>query len=405
MTYPTLKKLYYQNENTWKKEYQNRYSASFTERFEFTIKEYNHKEEFNAFLCYTPEIVKLMDSIYQLNIELISLHHFLPPAALIQYTQYCMVEEIQSSNEIEGVRSSRKEIREAIVQLKSLQREKPSRFYSIVEKYNKLISRKKIDFKTSADIRKFYDSFVLDEVVAENPKNTPDGKIFRSSSVEILSGTQKILHVGLYPEDKLIYEMDKALLFLNSDKAPFFVRLAIFHYLFGYLHPFYDGNGRTIRFITSYYIAVNFSPLTAFNLSLFIKRNKKIYYKMFQETHTSLNCGDLVFFVTEFLNIIKQSMKKTINYLSEKIKELDKYNRQVKDLKLPDELTSEIYNVLLQATLFSPTGITMQDIISSLDKSRNTIIKRLDNIPDEHLVIDTSEKPYRYKLNLTIFNK
>ena len=156
-----------------------------------------------------------MDSIYQLNIELISLHQFLPPAALIQYTQYCMVEEIQSSNEIEGVRSSRKEIREAIVQLKSLQREKPSRFYSIVEKYNKLISRKKIDFKTSADIRKFYDSFVLDEVVAENPKNTPDGKIFRFSSVEILSGTQKILHVGLYPEDKLIYEMDKALLFLR----------------------------------------------------------------------------------------------------------------------------------------------------------------------------------------------
>lgn len=84
-------------------------------------------------MCYTPEIVKLMDSIYQLNIELISLHHFLPPAALIQYTQYCMVEEIQSSNEIEGVRSSRKEIREAIVQLKSLQREKPSRFYSIVK--------------------------------------------------------------------------------------------------------------------------------------------------------------------------------------------------------------------------------------------------------------------------------
>ena len=74
-------------------------------------------------------------------------------------------------------------------------------------------------------------------------------------------------------------------------------------------------------------------------------------------------------------------------------------------LKLPDELTSEIYNVLLQATLFAPTGITMQDIISSLDKSRNTIIKRLDSIPDEHLVIDTSEKPYRYKLNLTIFNK
>ena len=98
-------------------------------------------------------------------------------------------------------------------------------------------------------------------------------------------------------------------------------------------------------------------------------------------------------------------MKKTINYLSEKIKELDKYSRQVKDLKLPDELTSEIYNVLLQATLFAPTGITMQDIIFSLDKSRNTIIKRLDSIPDEHLVIDTSEKPYRYKLNLTIFNK
>ncbi len=29
------------------------------------------------------------------------------------------------------------------------------------------------------------------------------------------------------------------------------VSIAVFHYLFGYVHPFYDGNGRMARYLSS----------------------------------------------------------------------------------------------------------------------------------------------------------
>ncbi len=403
MSYFKLSKLFYKNENEWKEEYNNRFNFFSTQHFNFLIKEYNRSVECPAFLCYTPELVQLLDKIYILNIDLMFKNPNLPPAALAQYTQSCMIEEIQASNEIEGVHSSRKEIRDAFQQLKNITKDRPSRFHSIVDKYVKLLNREKINFYTPKDVRKFYDSFILQEVTSENKKNAPDGEIFRKDSVEISTGTQKILHQGVYPEEKLITEMEKALNILNSRTYPLFIRIAIFHYLFGYLHPFYDGNGRTIRFITAYYIAVEFSPLVAFNLSLFIKRNIKTYYNMFQETNSSINCGDLTFFVTEFLKIIKESMEETIEYLSKRSLEYQLYINKIVNLKLSDKLTIELYAVLLQAALFTPLGATMQEITATINKSRNTILKRFENIPQSHILKDTSEKPHRFKLNLDAF--
>ncbi|MFR6714147.1 MAG: Fic family protein [Phascolarctobacterium succinatutens] len=38
------------------------------------------------------------------------------------------------------------------------------------------------------------------------------------------------------------------------------------------MHPFYDGNGRTDRFITSYFLSKHFHPLASLRLSIFIKK-------------------------------------------------------------------------------------------------------------------------------------
>lgn len=76
--------------------------------------------------------------------------------------------------------------------------------------------------------------------------------------------------------------MSIALNILNDKEIPFLIRVIIFHYFFGYLHPFYDGNGRTARFIFSYYLAKEFDEIIALRLSIIIKRYKKNTMKSFK---------------------------------------------------------------------------------------------------------------------------
>lgn len=401
MAYETLKQIYENNKSVWLEKYIERFNAPFTEHFDIHIKQYDYPDRYQAFLCITPEILYLINAIHSLNNELNLYLYSLPRVAVRQLTQAYMIEEIHASNEIEGVRSSRKEIRNALELTTIFNKDKAVRFSSIVSKYNKLINQSEINFETCQDIRNFYDEFILSEVATENITNKPDGAIFRADNVHVTdNATQETLHMGTFPESNLINEMEQALKILHDEKYPLVIRIAIFHYLFGYIHPFYDGNGRTIRFITSYFLAMEFTPLVAFNLSLLIKRHRESYYKMFTETTSHINCGDLGFFVTEFLHIIKKSIEDVVNYVENQKTNLDNWKDKIQSLSIKDKTTLDLYCILLQATIFSAVGISMQEMTFVLKKSINTIKTRLNAIPKEHLIIDTTEKTHRYKLNL-----
>ena len=53
-------------------------------------------------------------------------------------------------------------------------------------------------------------------------------------------------------ESKIIETMNQALTLLNDEDIDVLIRSAIFHFVFGFIHPFYNGNGRMARFISSY---------------------------------------------------------------------------------------------------------------------------------------------------------
>lgn len=106
-------------------------------------------------------------------------------------------------------------------------------------------------------------------------------------------------------EEYIIFIMNKLLNFLNNDtKCNELVKNAIFHYYFGYIHPFYDGNGRTARFISSIYLKENYSWLTALSLSQGSNDNKSLYLKAFDSTNQVSMQGELNFFVDSFLEVL-----------------------------------------------------------------------------------------------------
>ena len=274
MKYEPLKKVYYTNENGYELEYSKRYAAPFTQHFDMPIKEYNHKNTYSAFLIYTQEIALLMEQIYKPYETLLYVIHSVSKIVLDQFTLLSILEEVKSTNEIECIHSTRKELRDIIDGTAP----RSARFTSVIHKYKDLLGRTDIEFKTCEDVRAFYDDFAHAEVIAENPDNELDGKLFRKSSVDIDSGTGKTIHQGVMPEERIISLMQYALELLNDESVPLLVRVSIFHYFFAYIHPFYDGNGRTDRFITSYFLSKHFHTLASLRLSIFIKKNRATSY-------------------------------------------------------------------------------------------------------------------------------
>ncbi len=66
------------------------------------------------------------------------------------------------------------------------------------------------------------------------------------------------------------------------------IKLAIIHYQFESIHPFYDGNGRTGRIMCILYLVINgLLDLPILYLSRYITKNKSQYYKYLQEIRES----------------------------------------------------------------------------------------------------------------------
>lgn len=404
MAYIPLYEIYYKQNNEWFQEYQKRFNNLFAKHLDITIKEFNREKEFQLFYCHTEYIVTLQNKIMFDFLRLQKLFNLLPGAGIDQFLKSCMIEEIQSTNEIEGVRSTRQEIREAIF---AQGKYNPDvRLWGIVNKYNKIINDENIKLKTYADIRNLYDDFILDEIKRNNTSNIPDGNIFRKNSVDIVSGTQKTIHRDVYPESKIIDYMTKALQFLHDDSVSIFIRIAVFHYLFGYIHPFYDGNGRMSRFITSYFLSKNLHPTIALRLSVLIKQHKNDYYKLFENTNAQINCGDLTPFIIWSLEFIASAITSTYKLLFEKYELFSSLNQKLDEmLKNEDKTTKRVYNILLQAAVFSDMGATSQEIVQTLKLSKRTIDARIKEIPNEILLADKTSRPYHYKLRLSFFEQ
>lgn len=391
--YVLLKTLYYEHKEEYEALYESRINSTECVHLNFSIA--NNP----AFFMETPELIKKIVEITRIDKEISLVSHSLPEIALKQYINKCLIDEIVITNNIEGVHSTRKEIGEI---LDDLEGKSDKRFFGLVKKYNALMAGNYVSIKDSRDIRVLYDEMFLSEIIEENPKDEPDGEIFRKDHVEIVDPTQKVIHRGLYPESKIIKSMNDAINILNdSDIDPLF-RISIFHYLFGYIHPFYNGNGRLNRFISSYYLANTLESIMGYRLSFTIKENINTYYKSFKIINEGINRGDITPFILTYLEFIKESAVNLKNGLIEKAQRLEVFTKRL--VALPhgeDEKYSHLYYYLLQATLFSEIGISISELLHYLNITRPTLLKRINEIDKYNLLVTEKRDSNKfYRLNL-----
>lgn len=395
MEYKWLYKIKYAEHSKYNSEYENRYNSQSTYRYSFSVN--NHP----TFVVITPEILRLVSEIHQLDKKLYTLEHTLPALALKHFTKKCLVDEVQQTNELEGVASTRKEIKE-VLENKS---DKNNRLYGIVRKYLLLVKSGKVPLSYCQDVRNLYDEFLLQEIRKSNPENVPDGDIFRKNAVYVKDlSSGRVIHNGVFPETKIIETMSSLLSIQGNPKYNPLINIAVIHYMFGYIHPFYDGNGRMSRFISSYLLSQQLEMLVGFRLAYTIKQDIKKYYKMFKLTNEDANAGDLTLFTIYFLELVKSSQTELISHFTDKLTQLKFYQTKLDTLTEKSEIYRDTLFAIIQATMFGEDGISISELCSSIKKGDTTTRKVVKEIENDGFLKTKKTRPILYYADLEQFS-
>ena len=394
MKYKNLEKIWYQDKEIYEQTYKNRFGSEQSVIFDFKI------AGFPAFFTYTGEITQLINKIHILDKKLKKLSEELPEQALEQFTLTSLVDEINFTNEIEGVASTRKEILNLVEIINNKEKSK-DRLFGLVMKYF-LLKEEDINISSSCDVKKIYDELVLEEVKLSDPEDVPDGIYFRKRSVYVQNSRQETIHTGVIGEENIIDMMDKTLNILNSEEIPNLISISIAHYMIGYIHPYYDDNGRLNRFVSSKYLVKELDNLIGYGLSYVIKQNKKKYDKSFALVNDKKNRGDLTPFIITFLEFILE----VENYNMENIStRLDRWQYYVKKMKIEDGKSKKdiMLKSLLTNSLFGIEGMSLADIEKITGIGNSTIRKYLNELDKDMLRVQRDGRINRYDINLEYY--
>jgi len=389
MRYESLKKLYYLDRASYEQEYQSRIHGVSSTVLDFNI------GDSPAFYVSTEEMSRLIYQILSLDKKVSQTRSLLPTQAIQQYYHRSMIEEVFQTLDIEKVYSTRKEIAD------TYRERKEDKLLGMITKYGALFRTENIPLKTCADVRALYDEICLPEVARESADNAPDGQYFRKNPVNVYTKTDQIIHSGLFPESKIIDAMERALGFLQDDAVDMLKRIAAFHYMLGYIHPFYDGNGRLARFISSYLLSRELDTLIGVRLSYTINMGKNQYYRMFKETNDPKNRGDLTPFILGFLEILLTSYTNLYEALQGKEHALRTYTGII-DQRFKDKKQAAIAFLLMQVSLFGAEGLTLKEIVEHSDVGYPTVDKFLKAEGCQTMVYCKKDgKRKLYSLNLS----
>ena len=258
-----------------------------------------------------------------------------------------------------------------------------------MKKYQYL-DKKEIALDTCEDIRELYNELVLDEVIEEKFENRPDGLLFRKEKVYVQSPTMELIHEGISPEEKIIELLSKSLELVQSKNHNFMIGIAVFHYMFGYVHPFYDGNGRMSRFISSYLLSKKLHHLVSYRLSYSISYNKSKYYKMFKDANEERNRGELTYFVNDFFYLLIESIESLIDAISEKKEQFEYFKGLLVNLVGIDQREILVAFVLLQNSLFGMEGLNVNEVAQACNLSISKTRRIISSLEDKDLFKKTT---------------
>jgi len=173
------------------------------------------------------------------------------------------------------------------------------------------------------------------------------------------------------------------------------VKMAIIHYQFESIHPFYDGNGRTGRIINVLYLVQkDLLDIPILYLSRYIVQTKNEYYHLLQGVRDSGSWQDWIIYM---LKGIEQTSRQTINMVHLISSALMDYKHRIR-------AEYKFYSQDLINNLFYHPYTRIEFLEKDLKISRLTATKYLETLSDAGFLRKEKIGRSSYYINIALFH-
>lgn len=179
-----------------------------------------------------------------------------------------------------------------------------------------------------------------------------------------------------------------------SDFDPL-VKMAIIHFQFESIHPFYDGNGRTGRIINILYLIIQkLQSLPILYLSSYIIKNKSDYYRLLQEVREKNSWEEWILFI---IHAVEKTSRETIELIIQIRELMMTYKYKLRD-------NYKFYSQDLLNNLFKHPYTKIEFIVNDLKVSRITAANYLNKLAEDGLLSKRKLGTGNYYINEPLFN-
>jgi len=160
----------------------------------------------------------------------------------------------------------------------------------------------------------------------------------------------------------------------EDDETDTLIKLAVIHYQFESIHPFYDGNGRMGRILNELYLVMKgLLDLPILYLSKYILSTKNEYYKLLNGIHTEGNWEEWILYI---LKGIQETSEKSLKILKQ-------INKLIEDTS--DEIRQKhpkIYSKELVEIIFTEFYTRINNVEMGLNVTRKTASNYLNDLAE-----------------------
>jgi len=272
---------------------------------------YYNSNMFEPKFAYTPKIVNELAAIERLYGQLTA--EKLIPSLALKLSQENMVLATHHSTSIEGNPLNPHDVTNIVLgdQIPVTKSEKEVKNYFVV--LNRIAVLAKEHEPISTDLTQKLHLDLMQGLEREGLGKFRNGPVFvgHRTKVEIVVKHNPPFHTTKEIESALKNVYD----WLNqkSDIHPL-IKAGIFHHEFAYIHPFFDGNGRLARILTTYYLLLNnYEVSKFFILDDFYDIDRQLY----SDTLHTADKGDNTAWLEYFLEGIAVSLQGALARINE----------------------------------------------------------------------------------------
>jgi len=285
-----------------------------------------------------------------------------------------VLQEAKDSSEIENIITTQDELYKAL----ATQRKIPKQVKEVIN-YRKAIFTG-FDLIKKQGFLRLKDIETIQKTIIENNagiRKMP-GTVLKNDK------TGEVVYAPPQEKDEILELLSNFLEHFNivqDDLSPL-INLAILHYQFESIHPFYDGNGRTGRILNILYLSINeLLDIPILYLSSYINENKSEYYRLLNTVNKTDKWDEYILYILKAIEVTSNRTIEKINQIKELLNET---------IKIAQEKEPKIYRKELIELLFEQPYSKIDFVVKRLNVERKAASRYLKKI--EQIGILKSQK-------------